>query len=148
VKVFEWILEFSDKNAKTLFSFRANEQNNFDAGFSVLWFSLTSLDVNVLNDITHLKVYARLLMQFDLKTGKFSFSNQTNQRNSLHIKWKKHLISENKFNFDMKQSHFKLTHSENKLIRISQVYDEFLFAFWNSNTEVTSSKFLNASIDN
>lgn len=139
-----WIIEFYDSNEKLLHKIEANEQNNFEAGFSVVWYSLSDLEQKLANknEIRIIKIFAQIPICVDLKTGKISFNKKLNS--SLNLNWKRTLLQEiREFNFEDFENNKKNLVRINAVlddrvtpVKICQVNGSFLFAFWQNSDNV------------
>lgn len=142
VESLSWTIEFLDKREKILHIVNSNEQANFEAGFSVVWHSFCDLNEHELEDMTSLRVYAQLPICLDMKTGKLVFKQKSHT--GLSLKWRRALITQidnfslknvknlagdQKSKVDIKQI------LEDKLIKLFQVDQRFLFGFWNSKSK-------------
>lgn len=134
-----WTMEFLDKNGKSLLSVKANEQNNFEIGCSVLWYSFSDLDEKIKSEMTKLKIYAQMPIFLDLKNGKISFKGDSKRDAKLAFKWRRILITEiNDFNFAMfkkPNESIKEVFSGDKLIKLFQVDRKFMFGIWNTKSD-------------
>lgn len=146
VESLSWTIEFLDKREKILHVVNTNQQANFEAGFSVVWNSFCDLNESDLEDMTTLRVYAQLPICLDMKTGKLVFKQKSNS--GLSLKWRralitqidsfclknfKNLVADQKSKVDVKQI------LEDKLIKLFQVDQQFLFGFWNSKSKASPS---------
>lgn len=128
----QWFLEFYDKRMKKLFCLKTNEQNNFEASFSVVWSSFSEFDEKYKNEIDHVKLFTSVPVYIDLKTGKLS--TQKSKNSVLNINNAKILIKEMDFSFKNFGEKTYDNVYKGKLINIFEVDKEFLFAFWASNS--------------
>lgn len=144
-KSLTWTIECVDKRDRVLYSLRANEQRNFEMGFSVVWYSFSDLNCVDLTDMTTLKVYAQIPLCLDIKTGSIVFKEKSDLSNGLSFEWRRALITQID-NFNLKELKNMLARNqkqavkideivEDKLIKIFQVNRTFLFGCWNPNSK-------------
>lgn len=141
-----WTIQCLDKRGKVLHSMKANEQRNFEAGFSVTWYGFSELSDVDLSDMTTLQVFAQIPLCLNMKSGKITFKDK-NDSNGLNFEWRRALMTQID-NFNLKS--FKNIISspkqsqineivEDKLIKVFQVNRTFLFGCWNANSKVAPS---------
>ncbi|CAF0708411.1 unnamed protein product [Brachionus calyciflorus] len=136
-----WSLKFYDKRDKELMKFTTQEQNNFEAGFSLVWSDLPDLNENLRNEIVKMKFNVNLPFYIDLKNG--SLTNQKNKYSSDNLN-KTCLIREYEFNFKNIQNS-KLIY-EDKLIQMYQYEQNFLFGLWKSNDKIKQLAFISVHL--
>lgn len=135
----EWSLEFLDKRMNKIVVLETNEQNIFEAGFSIVWSNLSKFSDKFNEEIVKIRFYTNLPVYLDLSNGKLSLINPKNS--NLNINNKKILLEE--FDFSFKEKKIKtFTASKvytGKLISIYEINKEFLFSFWNTENQNVSN---------
>ena len=141
----DWRLKFSDKHSNTLFCLKSNEQNNFEAGFSVVWSNFSEVNPQMLVEVEKIQVLVNVPIYFDYKSGKVS--SQKSKSCYYNINTEKFLVTdiENFFkelpSKNRKLVEQKLLH-EDPIIKIFNMNNNFLIGYWTGSSRSSIPAFL------
>ena len=135
----EWYLEFFDKHSHSLLRLKKNEQNNFDAGFSILWTNFSELNLKMVQEAEKIVVFVNVPIYLDYKNGTVS-----------PVKSKSSYYNINTVKIEVAEivNFFKENQPNNKNLIIEKLHEDSLVKLFNMNLNFLIGYWNNSNVAN